>query len=644
MILNRDEAEIEPAKNSKIKMKEPFNPSYFLNSDESSRCLSPILPDSESQNFSIKETSNIKKGSFSSEVFNNKNTAVSASAPSSAGFTSFSGNLKTSAEAIKQPKSAFSNLTGRLLSFDPYKSNILSSSSLDSNNIFKNTDTHDLSKSAIDGKFGFNISRPRSAVGFQTNRKKFITNTAKEPLVGLPSDIPDMFARSRAGKLIDNENGLETYLVSSPAFKFYDGINVSNNILLQNNFQSSIDLIKSRSSAISVSSESPLRVLTPKYLKFNDAYSNPQSGLGHLLEAAKTLNFFNNSSISERQLPQIKAAFCLKNVKHKSSSNLSSISTTSKRGKFIFQEMDNLKVTFVDASKMNRNFSGKKNFINESGVFFTDCYRDISYFHSDNDYEEHDKNLFAKRMSIINFKSHEKDSVIRFETLAKKDIKQLCVESRFKRVNTSSRISKEISQLKGILMINPSKPEFLKKNLKVNFKESNKLKDTHENFYIESFGETKKVKRKKNAETFEGVLKRQKPNITDFDIDLSQISPLATKIKTTIKHSNQFQKLSFKNPIQKNSKTKPIKEQSVKKRSKQGCWTCRLRKKKCSEEKYQCQNCVKLGLPCDYSLSKPIYMKTIETKQEKQVELKQISTRFKAGLSMNQTTESLKLT
>ena len=39
-----------------------------------------------------------------------------------------------------------------------------------------------------------------------------------------------------------------------------------------------------------------------------------------------------------------------------------------------------------------------------------------------------------------------------------------------------------------------------------------------------------------------------------------------------------------------------------KKRSRTGCWPCKARKVKCGEEKPSCQNCVKAGETCDYSI------------------------------------------
>jgi len=39
-----------------------------------------------------------------------------------------------------------------------------------------------------------------------------------------------------------------------------------------------------------------------------------------------------------------------------------------------------------------------------------------------------------------------------------------------------------------------------------------------------------------------------------------------------------------------------------KKRSRTGCWPCKARKIKCDEDKPQCQNCIKQGEQCDYSI------------------------------------------
>ncbi|KAF7539511.1 hypothetical protein G7054_g2067 [Neopestalotiopsis clavispora] len=47
---------------------------------------------------------------------------------------------------------------------------------------------------------------------------------------------------------------------------------------------------------------------------------------------------------------------------------------------------------------------------------------------------------------------------------------------------------------------------------------------------------------------------------------------------------------------------------ATKLRSSTGCWTCRLRRKKCDEAKPVCNRCVKLGLECDGYTERPFWM------------------------------------
>lgn len=69
-------------------------------------------------------------------------------------------------------------------------------------------------------------------------------------------------------------------------------------------------------------------------------------------------------------------------------------------------------------------------------------------------------------------------------------------------------------------------------------------------------------------------------------------------------------------------------------RSKNGCWTCRIRKKKCSEEKPHCFQCLKLDLECDgYGIEKPNFMMNVELQKEKLNHIKiHTSQRKKLGL------------
>lgn len=58
-------------------------------------------------------------------------------------------------------------------------------------------------------------------------------------------------------------------------------------------------------------------------------------------------------------------------------------------------------------------------------------------------------------------------------------------------------------------------------------------------------------------------------------------------------------------------------------RSKTGCWTCRVRKKKCSEQRPNCNECIKLGLKCaGYSVNKPEFMASPVKQRQKISEIK----------------------
>ncbi|AET39230.1 DNA-binding transcriptional regulator UME6 Ecym_4153 [Eremothecium cymbalariae DBVPG len=57
-------------------------------------------------------------------------------------------------------------------------------------------------------------------------------------------------------------------------------------------------------------------------------------------------------------------------------------------------------------------------------------------------------------------------------------------------------------------------------------------------------------------------------------------------------------------------------------RSRTGCWICRLRKKKCSEERPNCSNCIRLNLECVYDIIKPDFISDPDKKSEKLDEIK----------------------
>ncbi|KAK9428836.1 hypothetical protein V1505DRAFT_194492 [Lipomyces doorenjongii] len=64
-------------------------------------------------------------------------------------------------------------------------------------------------------------------------------------------------------------------------------------------------------------------------------------------------------------------------------------------------------------------------------------------------------------------------------------------------------------------------------------------------------------------------------------------------------------------------------------RSRTGCWTCRLRRKKCSEEKPACAACLRLKLACDGYGERPDFMKTAEAMGRKRDEIRRSIRAFK---------------
>lgn len=66
----------------------------------------------------------------------------------------------------------------------------------------------------------------------------------------------------------------------------------------------------------------------------------------------------------------------------------------------------------------------------------------------------------------------------------------------------------------------------------------------------------------------------------------------------------------------------PVDETKKARRSRSGCWICRLRKKKCTEEKPACFNCQRLNLDCFFDAIKPDFVSNPEKKKEKMEEIK----------------------
>lgn len=67
-------------------------------------------------------------------------------------------------------------------------------------------------------------------------------------------------------------------------------------------------------------------------------------------------------------------------------------------------------------------------------------------------------------------------------------------------------------------------------------------------------------------------------------------------------------------------------------RSRNGCWTCRVRHKACPEQRPVCQTCARLSLHCDYSDLRPAYMTDERLLNEKLKEIRAITSKIKRGV------------
>ncbi|ODV85208.1 hypothetical protein CANARDRAFT_7856 [[Candida] arabinofermentans NRRL YB-2248] len=78
-----------------------------------------------------------------------------------------------------------------------------------------------------------------------------------------------------------------------------------------------------------------------------------------------------------------------------------------------------------------------------------------------------------------------------------------------------------------------------------------------------------------------------------------------------------------------NSESDEVEQKRVRNRaprSKNGCWTCRLRRKRCPEQRPNCSECLRLGLVCDgYSTERPPFMRNSQESKDKMEEIKRIT-------------------
>lgn len=102
-------------------------------------------------------------------------------------------------------------------------------------------------------------------------------------------------------------------------------------------------------------------------------------------------------------------------------------------------------------------------------------------------------------------------------------------------------------------------------------------------------------------------------------------SPMLHSSPTSSPTKYNIQNGDLKKPFVLKPTTSARKRVATSPRSKTGCWTCRIRHKKCDEGKPICNNCAKINLKCDQFFNpKPDYMKDNEAKKAKLAEIAEI--------------------
>ncbi|CAI4345699.1 AIG_G0010750.mRNA.1.CDS.1 [Saccharomyces cerevisiae] len=115
------------------------------------------------------------------------------------------------------------------------------------------------------------------------------------------------------------------------------------------------------------------------------------------------------------------------------------------------------------------------------------------------------------------------------------------------------------------------------------------------------------------------------PNATSPDFAKSKGKNVKPKAKSKAKQSskkrpnNTTSKSKANNSQESNNATSSTSQGT---RSRTGCWICRLRKKKCTEERPHCFNCERLKLDCHYDAFKPDFVSDPKKKQMKLEEIK----------------------
>ena len=267
-------------------------------------------------------------------------------------------------------------------------------------------------------------------------------------------------------------------------------------------------------------------------------------------------------------------------------------------------------------------------FKTKNGVLFGECYMDILAHKNDNDFSGGDK---AKMQDMMNILFLEEGQRV-YTSLNGQDIYEIdsgklqAMSRRYnrngeqiaeseKKAAISEDEDAELSALKNILFLKEHQKRCSTATMERDLQAKSLVNMSNKEFTLNIAATAKDVKIEKSP-----TLKTSKPIKKKQQVKEKKIvKPKKSKKKQT--KAKPLAKKPVKLTPPKNT-TDCIKPKI---RSKNGCWTCRLRKKKCTEEKEECANCLRMQVPCDYSADKPAYMATAESKRHKLLEVKRIS-------------------
>lgn len=267
----------------------------------------------------------------------------------------------------------------------------------------------------------------------------------------------------------------------------------------------------------------------------------------------------------------------------------------------------------------------------KDGVLFGECYPDILAHKNDNDFSSRDKAKLQNMMNVLFLETGQKV----YTSINGQDIYEIdsgklqAMSRRYKRngelvaesekqVVISEDEDADLSALKNILFLKNHQKRSSTDTVERDLEAKSLVNMSNKEFKLDIGSKNQDAETEKASK-----LKPYRPKKIKHVVKEKKITKpkKTTKIpKSNTKAKALEKKLEIVKPIKdKQDCSKP------KMRSKNGCWTCRLRKKKCSEEKDKCVNCLRMQIPCDYNTDKPAYMATGESKKLKLLEIKSIS-------------------